>query len=56
MILRRAERIESAIEESVPKDEATRTTEEILRSFPGGQLTANLRAVDLPGLGRPGAE
>jgi transposase len=52
MILRRAERIESAIGEAVPKDEATRTTAAILRSIPGGNLTANLMAIDLPELGR----
>jgi transposase len=46
-------RIESAIEEAVQKDEATRATAEILRSIPGvGRLTANLLAIEIPELGR----
>jgi transposase len=50
---REVKRIESAIEEAVPKDEATRTTAEILVSIPGvGKLTANLMAIDLSELGR----
>ena len=52
---REVKRIESAIEEAVAKDEATRTNAEILRSIPGvGKLTANLMAIDLPELGRLG--
>src|SRR5918993_22132 len=54
---REVKRIGSAIEEAVPKDEATRTTAEILKSIPGGgKLTAPLMAIDLPALGRLGAQ
>jgi transposase len=50
---REVKRIGSAIEEAVPKDEATRATAEILQSIPGvGKLTAHLMAIDLPELGR----
>ena len=50
---REVKRIGSAIEEAVARDEATRATTEILRSIPGvGKLTANLMAIELPGLGR----
>src|SRR3954452_22645031 len=48
---REVKRIESAIEESVPKDETAETTAGILVSISGvGKLTANLRAIDLPKL------
>src|SRR5215211_2370702 len=46
---REVKRIGSAIEEAVPKDEATQTTAGILKSIPGvGQLTAHLMAIELP--------
>ena len=52
---REVKRIESAIEEAVAGDEATRATAEILGSIPGvGKLTAHLMAIDLPELGRLG--
>jgi transposase len=52
---REVKRIESAIEETVAGDEATRATAAILVSIPGvGKLTANLIAIDLPELGRLG--
>lgn len=48
-------RLEAVIEATVPADEATRTTAEILVSIPGvGKLTANLMAINLPELGRVG--
>ena len=52
---REVKRIESATEETVAGDEATRATAAILVSIPGvGKLTANLIAIDLPELGRLG--
>ena len=47
-------RLEAVIEAAVPADETTRTPAEVLRSIPGGKLTANLMAIDLPELGRLG--
>jgi transposase len=52
---REVKRIESAIEETVAGDEATRATAGILVSIPGvGKLTAHLMAIELPELGRLG--
>ena len=54
---REVKRIETAIEETVAGDEATRATAEILKSIPGvGKLTAHLMAIELPELGRLGAK
>jgi transposase len=52
---REVKRLESVIEEAVPKDKTTQATAEILESIPGvGKLTANLMAIELPELGRLG--